>query len=267
MFSNFRKNISSKTLQRFFLYIIHNVVDRRKISESEQFEKEFLGFFFFLFFSSFPNNLRVNSESMLIFMEKSLDNSFFRFCYHEMSNVMKITEWKLFKLISNFFLVPTISRRRVVVSVCMTYECDIAIFQYLIATNPSFILTIIIIDYGSIIISPLFGPSYSQERVSFVNSSYEKRNMEIGWIWVYWWVSWMNSSSIDCHDRFHMEIWFLFFSFLFSELYFAQQQERCHENDSTEPVVCQPWSSRLSKMAQPNLDFMGKSVNGTTLWC
>lgn len=34
--------------------------------------------------------------------------------------------------------------------------------------------------------------------------------------------------------------------------------ERANENDAVEPVVCQPWSSRLSKMAQPNLDFMGK---------
>lgn len=41
-------------------------------------------------------------------------------------------------------------------------------------------------------------------------------------------------------------------------IYFIHQIERCHENDSTEPVVCQPWSTRLSKMAQPNLDFMGK---------
>lgn len=34
--------------------------------------------------------------------------------------------------------------------------------------------------------------------------------------------------------------------------------ERANENDAVEPVVSQPWSSRLSKMAQPNLDFMGK---------
>lgn len=34
--------------------------------------------------------------------------------------------------------------------------------------------------------------------------------------------------------------------------------ERCHETDAVEPVVCQPWSTRLSKMAQPNLDYMGK---------
>lgn len=34
--------------------------------------------------------------------------------------------------------------------------------------------------------------------------------------------------------------------------------ERANENDSVEPVVCQPWSTRSSKLAQPNLDFMGK---------
>ncbi|CAO1315978.1 unnamed protein product [Diamesa hyperborea] len=32
--------------------------------------------------------------------------------------------------------------------------------------------------------------------------------------------------------------------------------ERCHESDATEPLVCVPWSTRLSKMAQPNLDYM-----------
>lgn len=36
--------------------------------------------------------------------------------------------------------------------------------------------------------------------------------------------------------------------------------ERCHESDAVEPVVCQPWSTRLSKMAQPNLDFMAPEV-------
>lgn len=49
-------------------------------------------------------------------------------------------------------------------------------------------------DYGGIIVSPLFGPSYSQECVSFVNSRHEKRNMEIGWIRVYWWVVHMKNS-------------------------------------------------------------------------
>lgn len=45
----------------------------------------------------------------------------------------------------------------------------------------------IIADYRGIIISPLFGPSNSQECVSLVNSRYEKRNMEIGWLRVYRW--------------------------------------------------------------------------------
>lgn len=33
--------------------------------------------------------------------------------------------------------------------------------------------------------------------------------------------------------------------------------ERVNETDAVEPVICQPWSSRASKMTQPNLDFMG----------
>lgn len=28
--------------------------------------------------------------------------------------------------------------------------------------------------------------------------------------------------------------------------------------DGVEPVTCQPWTSRLSKMAQPSLDYTGK---------
>ncbi|XP_038118205.1 SCY1-like protein 2 isoform X8 [Culex quinquefasciatus] len=32
--------------------------------------------------------------------------------------------------------------------------------------------------------------------------------------------------------------------------------ERVNEQDSTDPVPCQPWSTRTSKMVQPNLDYM-----------
>lgn len=46
----------------------------------------------------------------------------------------------------------------------------------------------------------------------------------------------------------------------------SRTQERCHESDAVEPVVCQPWSTRLSKMAQPNLDYMGEwSAKSCTL--
>lgn len=38
--------------------------------------------------------------------------------------------------------------------------------------------------------------------------------------------------------------------------------ERVNETDPVEPVTCQPWSSRASKMTQPNLDYMGMF----TLW-
>lgn len=31
-----------------------------------------------------------------------------------------------------------------------------------------------------------------------------------------------------------------------------------NETDVNELVPCPPWSNRVSKMAQPNLDFMGK---------
>lgn len=34
-------------------------------------------------------------------------------------------------------------------------------------------------------------------------------------------------------------------------------KERVNETDPVEPVPCQPWSSRASKMTQPNLDFIG----------
>lgn len=37
--------------------------------------------------------------------------------------------------------------------------------------------------------------------------------------------------------------------------------ERANENDAVESVICQSWSSRQSKMLQPNLDFMGKGLN------
>lgn len=34
--------------------------------------------------------------------------------------------------------------------------------------------------------------------------------------------------------------------------------ERANESDAVEPIVCQPWSSRYSKLTQPNLDYMGE---------
>lgn len=34
--------------------------------------------------------------------------------------------------------------------------------------------------------------------------------------------------------------------------------ERVNDVDGVEPVPCQPWTSRLSKMAQPNLDYTGE---------
>lgn len=39
--------------------------------------------------------------------------------------------------------------------------------------------------------------------------------------------------------------------------------ERVNDVDGVEPVPCQPWTSRLSKMAQPNLDYTGKSILDT----
>lgn len=36
--------------------------------------------------------------------------------------------------------------------------------------------------------------------------------------------------------------------------------ERVNETDPVEPVPCQPWSSRASKMTQPNLDYMGMYI-------
>ena len=35
--------------------------------------------------------------------------------------------------------------------------------------------------------------------------------------------------------------------------------ERVNEMDGLESVACQPWTSRLPKMAQPDLDYIGKA--------
>lgn len=31
-----------------------------------------------------------------------------------------------------------------------------------------------------------------------------------------------------------------------------------NESDLNDAIPCQPWSTRISKMAQPNLDYIGK---------
>ncbi|KAG5678284.1 hypothetical protein PVAND_007972 [Polypedilum vanderplanki] len=36
--------------------------------------------------------------------------------------------------------------------------------------------------------------------------------------------------------------------------------EKCHETDAVEPVMCPPWSTRISKMAQPNLDYTAPEI-------
>jgi len=36
--------------------------------------------------------------------------------------------------------------------------------------------------------------------------------------------------------------------------------ERMNEVDGLEPIPCQPWTSRLPKMAQPDLDFTGMHI-------
>lgn len=36
--------------------------------------------------------------------------------------------------------------------------------------------------------------------------------------------------------------------------------ERLNDTDGLEPVPCQPWTSRLPKMAQPDLDYIGKLI-------
>ncbi|XP_055689243.1 SCY1-like protein 2 isoform X3 [Lutzomyia longipalpis] len=36
--------------------------------------------------------------------------------------------------------------------------------------------------------------------------------------------------------------------------------EHISESDAVEPIICQPWSSRQSKMMQPNLDFMAPEI-------
>lgn len=48
-------------------------------------------------------------------------------------------------------------------------------------------------------------------------------------------------------------MFFIVFS-LIIDLFFS---DRVSDVDGVEPVACQPWTSRLSKMAQPNLDYTG----------
>uniref|UniRef100_A0A182SWW9 Protein kinase domain-containing protein n=1 Tax=Anopheles maculatus TaxID=74869 RepID=A0A182SWW9_9DIPT len=36
--------------------------------------------------------------------------------------------------------------------------------------------------------------------------------------------------------------------------------ERTNETDATDPVPCQPWSTRASKLVQPNLDYMAPEI-------
>lgn len=47
------------------------------------------------------------------------------------------------------------------------------------------------------------------------------------------------------------------FCFFCSLFFFLSYLERVADPDPVEPVPCQPWSSRASKMTQPNLDYMG----------
>lgn len=47
------------------------------------------------------------------------------------------------------------------------------------------------------------------------------------------------------------------FPFFFSSRWKWKFPERVNETDPVEPVPCHPWSSRASKMTQPNLDYMG----------
>lgn len=54
------------------------------------------------------------------------------------------------------------------------------------------------------------------------------------------------------------KITFNFIYIFFHFIHIIGDIERANETDPVEPIVCQPWSSRGSKMTQPNLDFMGK---------
>lgn len=47
---------------------------------------------------------------------------------------------------------------------------------------------------------------------------------------------------------------------LFSFYFHLILTEKCHETDAVEPIMCPPWSTRLSKMAQPNLDFTAPEI-------
>lgn len=83
--------------------------------------------------------------------------------------------------------------------------------------------------------------------------------------------SFFNTHSTICCEvnQFAIFIWIVCFFFFFCFLSFSfthslvviEFPERVHETDPVEPVPCQPWSSRASKMTQPNLDYMGMYIN------
>lgn len=79
----------------------------------------------------------------------------------------------------------------------------------------------------------------------------------------------------------YVEVWNYTEAFLFNlTKYFAMRQtlsvmntfqlihvpfhliltEKCHETDAVEPIMCPPWSTRLSKLCQPNLDFTAPEI-------
>lgn len=58
-------------------------------------------------------------------------------------------------------------------------------------------------------------------------------------------------------EHFNQFTMFMFECAFFCVLFLWKFPERVNETDPVEPVPCQPWSSRASKMTQPNLDYMG----------
>lgn len=52
-----------------------------------------------------------------------------------------------------------------------------------------------------------------------------------------------------------------FFIWFFRDYFCFVYVERMNEQDGSESLTVQRWTSRIAKMAQPDLDFIGKSSN------
>lgn len=98
-------------------------------------------------------------------------------------------------------------------------------------------------------VSALFRSRNSSQCVSIFYTNNQARYLETGRHGICGWVqSWLSSPKLK---------WIGQVSNLYSYSH-IRIAERMNENDLNSSIPCPPWSNRVSKMAQPNLDFMGE---------